>query len=79
MTVAAWAAGVELRPPDEPGLRATVQHVSPGPGRWEITLTAPMPLHAHVPLGTRPPRPGDHLTARLDAALSAVLSPAGAL
>ena len=65
--VAAWAAGVRLRPPGEPGLRATVQHVSPGPGRWEITLTAPMPLRAHVPLGTSPPRPGDRLAARLDA------------
>jgi hypothetical protein len=39
--VAAWAAGVRLRAPGTPGIPATVEHVSPGPGRWEIALTAP--------------------------------------
>ena len=71
--VAAWAAGVRLGPPGGSGLPATVEHVSPGPGRWEITLSAPMPLRAHAPLGTPPPRPGDRLAARLDPALAAVL------
>ena len=72
--VAAWAAGVRLGPPGGPaGIPATVEHVSTGPGRWEITLSAPMPLRAHAPLGTPPPRRGDRLVARLDPALAAVL------
>ena len=75
--VAAWAAGVQLRPPGAPGIPATVEHVSPGPGRWEITLAAPMPLRAHVPLGAPPPRPGERLTVALDPALAAILTPPG--
>jgi DNA-binding transcriptional MocR family regulator len=62
-----------------PGIPATVEHVSPGPGRWEITLAAPMALRAHVPLGASPPRPGDRLTARLDPALTAILQPSQGL
>lgn len=73
--VAAWAAGVQLRPPGAAGIPATVEHVSPGPARWEITLATPLPLRAHVPLGTAPPQPGDRLTARLDPALAAILQP----
>jgi ABC-type sulfate/molybdate transport systems ATPase subunit len=77
--VAAWAAGVRLQPPGAPGIPATVEHVSPGPGRWEIALIAPMPLRAHVPLGTAPPQPGDRLVARLDPALAAILPPSQGL
>jgi hypothetical protein len=77
--VAAWAAGVRLRAPGTPGIPATVEHVSPGPGRWEIALTAPMPLRAHLPLGTSPPQPGDRLVARLDPALAAILQPSQGL
>ena len=74
VTVAAWAAGVRLGTPGGPeGIPATVEHVSPGPGRWEITLSAPMPLRAHARLSTPPPRPGDRVVARLDPALAAVL------
>jgi len=72
--VAVWAAGVQLRPPGAPGIPATVEHVSPGPGRWEITLAAPMALRAHVPLGASPPRPGERLAVALDPALAAVLA-----
>ena len=75
--VAAWAAGVQLRPPGAQGIPATVEHVSPGPGRWEITLAAPMLLRAHVPLGASPPRPGERLTVALDPALAAILTPPG--
>jgi len=71
--VAAWAAGVRLRPPGSPGIPATVQHVSAGPGRWEITLAAPMALRAHVPLGASPPHPGERVTVAFDPALTAVL------
>ena len=56
--VAAWAAGVQLRPTGAAGIPATVEYVSPGPGPWEITLAAPMPLRAHLPLGAPLPRLG---------------------
>ena len=72
--VAAWATGVRLQPPGAQGIPATVEHVSPGPGRWEITLAAPMPLRAHVPLGGSPPHPGQSLVVALDPALAAVLA-----
>jgi ABC-type sulfate/molybdate transport systems ATPase subunit len=71
--VAAWAAGVQLRPPGAGGIPATVEHVSPGPGRWEITLAAPMPLRAHLPLGASPPLAGERLAVALDPALVAVV------
>ena len=72
--VAAWAAGVQLQPAGAAGIPATVEHVSPGPGRWEVTLAAPMPLRAHVPLGSPPPRPGDRLSVVLDPALTTILA-----
>jgi ABC-type sulfate/molybdate transport systems ATPase subunit len=74
-TVAAWATGVRLLPPGAAGLAATVEHVSPGPGRWEIALSAPMPLRAHLLPGTPPPRRGDRLAVALDPARAAVLAP----
>jgi hypothetical protein len=73
VTVAAWAAGVRLGASGAPGVPATVTHVSPGPGRWEVALAAPMPLRAHVPVGTPPPATGDRLTVALDPARAAVL------
>jgi ABC-type Fe3+/spermidine/putrescine transport system ATPase subunit len=77
VTVAAWAAGVQLGSPGAPGLAATVTHVSPGQGRWEVALVAAVPLRAHVPLGAQPPAPGDRLTVALDPARAAVLPAPG--
>ena len=37
-------------PPDSGPLRATVKRVSPGPGRWDVTLAAGETLRAHLPL-----------------------------
>ena len=71
--IAAWAAGVRLRSPEAPGIPVTVESVSPGPGRWEVTLAGPVALRAHVPLGATPPRLGDRLAARLDPGLTAVV------
>jgi ABC-type sulfate/molybdate transport systems ATPase subunit len=72
--VAAWAAGVGLARLGGAGIPATVQHVSAGPGRWEITLAAPAALRAHLPLGTSPPHPGERVAVALDPALAAVVS-----
>ena len=73
--IAAWATGVRLRPAAAPGIPATVHHVSPGPGRWEVALAAPTPLRAHVLLSDPPPRPGERYAVTLDPALAAVLAP----
>ena len=70
---AAWAAGIRLRAPDGGGLPATVRHVSAGPGRWEIALSAPMPLRVHVPLGAPPPLPGERVGVVLDPARAVLL------
>jgi ABC-type sulfate/molybdate transport systems ATPase subunit len=72
--VAAWAAGVQLRPAGAAGIPAVVEAVSAGPGRWEIALVAPMPLRAHVPLGESPPRLGERVAVVLDRALATVVA-----
>ena len=74
--VAAWAAGVELRPLGGPAIPATVERVSPGPGRWEIALAAPMPLRAQLPLGASPPPVGERVGVVLDPALATVVASA---
>jgi hypothetical protein len=73
VTVAVWAAGVLLGPPEAAGVSARVTHVSPGPGRWEVALSASMPLRAHVPLGGTPPSPGDRVAVELDPARATVV------
>jgi ABC-type sulfate/molybdate transport systems ATPase subunit len=73
--VAAWAAGVEIRPAGRAGIPATVERVYPGPGRWEIALSAPMPLRAHLPLGASPPRAGERVAVVLDSGLATVVAP----
>lgn len=54
-TLAAWGTAIRVLPPDTAPLRATVERVSQGPGRWDVTLTAGETLHAHLPLDRRPP------------------------
>ena len=73
VTVAAWAAGVRIDPAGDAGAPATVTHVAHGPGRWEVTLAAEVPLRAQVPFGTSPPSPGDAVAVELDAARAVVL------
>jgi ABC-type sulfate/molybdate transport systems ATPase subunit len=72
--VATWAAGVQLRPASSPGMPATVERVSPGPGRWEIVVAGPVQLRAHLPLGASPPRAGERLAVVFDPALATVVA-----
>jgi hypothetical protein len=65
---------VEIRPAGSAGVPATVERISPGPGRWEIALTAPMPLRAHLPLGVSPPRAGERVAVVLDPRLATVVA-----
>jgi hypothetical protein len=60
-TLAAWATAIHVVAPDAGALRATVERVAQGPGRWEITLAGSERLHSHLPIDERPPRPGEEV------------------
>jgi len=64
--LAAWAAAIHLVAPGSAPLRATVERVSQGPGRWEIALAGNEKLRAHLPFERPPPRTGDHVAVRVD-------------
>jgi ABC-type sulfate/molybdate transport systems ATPase subunit len=72
--VAAWAGGVRLGAPGRGSLEAIVDHVAPGPGRWEVVLAGDEPLRAHLPLSEPPPAPGDRRAVSLDPALATLLA-----
>ena len=77
VTVAAWGTALRLGPPGDGAVNATVEHVSPGPGRWEAVLTAGVPLRAHLPLAEAPPRVGERLSVRIDSALATLTAAPG--
>jgi ABC-type antimicrobial peptide transport system ATPase subunit len=57
----AHAAGCRAPPGDRRARR-------PRPGRWELTLTGPQTMHAHMPLDQTPPRLGESVGVELDPA-----------
>jgi len=71
--LAIWATAIHLRGPCNAPLAATVDRVSTGPGRHELTLDAGRILRAHLPLSTPPPEPGTTVSLELEPALTAVL------
>ena len=64
-TLAIWATGVQVVPPQHGDFAAIVLAVSPGPGRWEVVLDCGRQLVAHVRGDTTPPRQGEHVSMRL--------------
>ena len=72
-TLAVWATGVRLRPAHDGALAATVDRVTTGPGRHDVTLDIGVALHARLPLSTTPPKPGAAVGVDLDPTLAAVL------
>ncbi len=48
VTVAVWAAGVEVVGSEQTGWSGTVRAVEPGPGHWEVRLDSSPPLVAHL-------------------------------
>jgi ABC-type sulfate/molybdate transport systems ATPase subunit len=75
--LAIWAAAAHVRGPRDGVLPAIVERVTIRPGRYELTLDAGFPLHAHLPLTTPPPHPGTEVSVELDPSLAAVIdSPA---
>jgi ABC-type sulfate/molybdate transport systems ATPase subunit len=65
-TLAAWASAIRIGEPGAGRLGAKVERVSPGPGRWEVFLTAAETLHAHLPLDERPPPVGEYVGVHID-------------
>ncbi len=78
VVVAAFANALRLGSTDHVGLPAVVRGVSPGPGHRVVLLDGRLPdgrvrLLAHLGLDEPAPSPGDLVTVRFDAALSAVM------
>lgn len=48
-TLACWATAIRVVPPQTTPLHATVERVTHGSGRWEVSLTGAQALHAHAP------------------------------
>jgi ABC-type sulfate/molybdate transport systems ATPase subunit len=74
-TLAIWATAVRVRARHDAPLRATVERVSTGPGRHELTLDAGIALHAHLPLTVPPPHLATEVSVELDPELAVLLGP----
>jgi ABC-type sugar transport system ATPase subunit len=65
-TLAVWANGIELERPQEGAMAATVQGVTAGPGRWEVTIhDCGTRLVAFMRSDQPPPQPGQQVALRL--------------
>ena len=73
-TLAAWGAAIRITPPGRGPLDATVERVSPGPGRWEVILSAGETLRAHLPLDETPPQAGERVALQLEPSQATVIS-----
>lgn len=73
-TLAAWGSAIRVGPPDAAPLRATVERVSQGPGRWDVILAAAHALHAHLPLDQTPPRANDSVGVQVDSAHASLIA-----
>jgi ABC-type sulfate/molybdate transport systems ATPase subunit len=71
--LAAWARAVHLTRSGAAPLQATVERVTQGPGRWDLVLTGPATVHAHLSLGETPPQAGERVGVRIDTAHAAVI------
>jgi len=72
--LAAWAAALRITTPGDGALHAKVERVAQGPGRWQLTLTAPQTLHSHLPLDQTPPRVGESVGVDIDPAHATVIA-----
>jgi ABC-type sulfate/molybdate transport systems ATPase subunit len=78
-TLAAWGAAIRIAPRGGGGpLEATVERVSPGPGRWEVILAAGATLRAHLPLDDVPLQAGELVAVHVDPAHATVIAARGA-
>ena len=73
-TLAAWGSAICVVSPDATPLRATVERVSQGPGRWDVILAATHALHSHLPLDQTPPRANDRVGVQVDSAHATLIA-----
>jgi len=73
-TLAASGAAIRITRGGSGPLQATVEHVSPGPGRWELILSAGETLRAHLPLYEPPPQAGERVAVHVDPAHAALIA-----
>jgi ABC-type sulfate/molybdate transport systems ATPase subunit len=73
-TLVAWAGAIRIAPRGRGPLEATVERVSPGPGRWEVVLAAGETLRAQLPLNDVPPRAGERVSVSVDPTHATVIS-----
>jgi ABC-type sulfate/molybdate transport systems ATPase subunit len=73
-TLAAWGAAIRITAPGCGPLHARVERVSPGPGHWELVLSAGETLRAHLPLDEPPPPEGDRVAVRIDPAHATLIA-----
>ena len=77
--LAAWATAIRIVPEARVLPTATIERVSTGPGRWEVLLSGPFELRAHLPLHQTPPRPGDRVGIQIDPSGATLLRGYGSL
>jgi ABC-type sulfate/molybdate transport systems ATPase subunit len=73
-TLAAWATAIRVTCPESAPLRANVERVSQGPGRWEVTLAGAQTFRAHLGLDQSPPAAGESVGVRIDSRHAAVIA-----
>jgi hypothetical protein len=73
-TLAASGAAIRITPPGCGPLQAAVERVSPGPGRWELILSAGETLRAHLPLDEPPPHAGERVAVHVDPAHATLIA-----
>lgn len=73
-TLATWGTAIRVIPPDAAPLHATVECVSQGAGRWDVTLSVSQALHAHPRLDQPPPRVSERVGLHVDSVHAAVIA-----
>jgi ABC-type sulfate/molybdate transport systems ATPase subunit len=73
-TLAAWGTAIRITRSGLGPLDATVDRVSPGPGRWELILSAGETLRAHLPLDEPPPQAGERVAVHVDPAHATLIA-----
>jgi ABC-type sulfate/molybdate transport systems ATPase subunit len=72
VTLALWASAIRL---GAGPISATVERVTTGPGRRELTLDAGVRLRAHLPLSAAAPLPAGEVSVTIDPSLAALIDP----
>jgi ABC-type sulfate/molybdate transport systems ATPase subunit len=72
-TLATWGTAVRLGPAEGAPMGAVVTRISPGAGRWEVTLDAGETLIAHLAMDQPTPAVGDQVGVLIDESHAVVI------